>query len=294
MDSEGPTLLIGVDGGGTGCRAAIADASGTVLAKAAGGPANVTTNCDEAIENVRQAIALAAAKAGMAEDRLAGASTHIGLAGVLTAADAARVAGAFRFAACVVTDDRATSVAGALGDRDGILISVGTGTIIAARRGGRVRYVGGWGLQVADQASGGWLGRALLERTLLCHDGIEAHSDLTRSTLARFDDDPNRIVSFAVAARPTDYAALAPAVVAAAAAADLNGRALMQRGADHINRVLSRLERRPGDILCLSGGIGPHYSDYLDPAFQVDISAPLGSALDGALRLAAQTRRAMT
>ena len=40
-----PGFLIGVDGGGTGCRAAVATPDGRILAEGKGGRANVSTDC---------------------------------------------------------------------------------------------------------------------------------------------------------------------------------------------------------------------------------------------------------
>lgn len=278
------TVLIGVDGGGSGCRAALADADGTVLATATGGPANVTTDAEQAAASV--AAVIDAAAVALAGPDLSGAVAHFGLAGVLTAADAARIAQRFAFARCTVTDDRAISVAGALGDRDGALLALGTGTIIAAKRGDRIRVAGGWGLKLSDQASGGWLGRGLLERVLLCHDGIEDHSDLTRAALAKFGDDPGRIVRFAANARPADFAALAPQVIAAAAGRDAAGLALMRAGADYLARALTAVGMRDGDALCLTGGVGSHYAGYLPERVCASQIEPQGTALDGAIRLA--------
>ena len=57
-------------------------------------------------------------------------------------------------------------------------------------------------------------------------------------------------------------------------------------GADYVNRALEVLHLGGKDVLCLTGGIGPHYAAHLSPAFRARISPPEGSALDGALRLA--------
>lgn len=278
--------LLGVDGGGSGCRASVEALDGAVIGQASGGPANVTTDADQAIANVRQLIVSAMRASGLGEDDLSRTAIHIGLAGVVSSRDSQKVASSITALRCTVTDDRHIFVAGALGDDDGALVALGTGTIIVARHGLVYRHVSGWGLQVSDQASGAWLGRALLERTLLCHDGMERDSDLTRATMAHFDNDPGRIVIFANGARPGDYAAFAPQVVAAAKAGDTTGAELMQRGAQFLDRALDVVGLAGSDVLCLSGGLGPHYAQFLRPDFQKRIRPPKGTALDGALRLA--------
>ena len=230
------------------------------------------------------------ALAGLGGDLLEHAVAHVGLAGVLTRAQADAVAASLPIARVTVSDDRPTSLAGALDDSDGALVAVGTGTFIAARRDDVISAVGGWGLRVSDQASGGWLGRALLEQVLLCHDGLAAHSDLTGRTMSDLGGTPEAIVAYARDAGAVGYAALAPSVVAAAEAGDTHACALMQRGADYLNHALDVLGLAGHEVLCLTGGIGPHYAARLRPEFARRLQPPKGTALEGAMRLA---RRAL-
>jgi len=213
---------------------------------------------------------------------------HMGLAGVLSADAGAAVARGFGFGRCTVGDDRETMLEGALGDRDGVLIALGTGSIMAGRFGGTVRYVSGWGLQVSDQASGAWLGRALLERVLLCHDGLYPHSPLSRAVLDEMGG-PAGVVRFAAGARAAEYGALAPRILGAQG--DATAAPVMTLGAGFIERALELLDPSGDGVVCLAGGVGPGYAPWLPGDVQARLIAPLGSALDGALSLA---RRAAT
>ena len=279
-------FVIGCDGGGTGCRVVVADASGRVLAQAQGGPANVTSDFALAIVNLRAALTGAAAQLGLGLQDLLGGVAHFGLAGMQTPQDAARVAAEFPFARVCVTEDRQIAVAGALGTADGVLFALGTGTIIAAQRRGQTMRIGGWGLQLSDDASGAWLGRGLLQRVVLAHDGMAGFSPLASACFKGFGDDPRALVAFAATARPADYARFAPEIIAAAQAGDAVGLALMQQGAAYLARALDVLGFAPPDVLCLSGGVAPHYAPYLPEHAQKAIIAPLGQGADGALRLA--------
>ena len=290
MSDSSNILLIAVDGGGTGCRAAIGTCAQGVIARAEGGRANFASDPDLAIRNILDVVALAAQNAGIAAGAmpgaLAAARAHLGLAGVMTAQDSARVAGALPYACAVVTDDRETAVAGALGGENGALLAIGTGTIVAANTAEGFRSVSGWGFHVSDQASGAWLGRAALVQVLLCHDGIEGHSPLTRDLFARFDDDPTAIVAFSMSAKAGDYATLAPEIVAQARAGDPWGRKIMAAGADYLTRGLGQVGFRAGDPLCLTGGVGPHYAEFLPPDLLIGRTLSRGNALDGAFHLA--------
>ncbi len=286
MSDSGEPLIIGVDGGGTGCRVAIGTRSSGVLARAEGGRGNVASDPAQAIKNICNTVDAAMAKADIPNERLAEATAHLGLAGVMTQDDAAAVAVAMPFKDVAVTDDRPTALNGALGGEEGFLLSIGTGTITAAKTDGTFRSVGGWGFHVADQASGAWLGHSGLRHTLLCHDGLESHTDLTRALLAEFGDDPNTITAFSLSAKPGDYAKFAPTIIATAAQGDPWGEVIMKSGAHHLEKCLTRLGFQPGEAVCLTGGVGPHYANYLHPETLSGRVQCAGSALDGAFRLA--------
>lgn len=276
-------IFIGVDGGGTGCRAVIATRS-EILGTGRGGPANVSSDMASAVENVLSAIGQASA--GLDDLDLTKAYVHLGLAGVLTDLQAASVAAQTPFTNVVVSDDRPTTLTGALGDNDGIVAAIGTGSFLGSKRSDIYQFVGGWGLVLSDEASAAWLGRTVLAETLLAQDGMRPMVGLATSILARFDGKANAIIDFAAQATPADFGTLSPLVTQAAAAADVLAVDLMQRGADYIERAFAVLKPRPHENLCLTGGLGPDYAMYLSPATRACVRPALGSALDGALMLA--------
>lgn len=273
------TLFIGVDGGGTGCRVALWDAAGAVLARADGGPSNVTSDFAGGCANILTALA-------RIEDAVPGSTTHatghLGLAGAISPEICAAVASRMPMPRCTVSADVPTTVAGALGAQDGAVLAVGTGSFVGVQRGGTVQSVGGWGLQVSDQGSAAWIGRAGLAATLEAVDGLAPMGAMAQALLARYDGDPNGIVRFATTARPVDYGALAPTVFDAD---DPAARAIVTQGADWLERALIALGHDDALPLCLIGGLGPRYRDLLARGGRRFID-PLGTALDGALILA--------
>jgi glucosamine kinase len=64
----------------------------------------------------------------------------------------------------------------------------------------------------------------------------------------------------------------------------------MQQGAGYLLRALGAMGFAAPDVLCLSGGIGPHYAAFLPTELQAAIVAPKGQAIDGAVRLALTLR----
>ena len=281
-------IRLAVDGGGSGCRAVLVDGTGRRLGLGAGPAANVTTDFDAALAAVNAAVAEAGRAAGLDAAQVRDAPAWVGLAGAIDAETCARVAAALPQRRATVTDDRPTAMAGALGGADGCLVAAGTGSFLGRQAGGQRRFVGGWGLVLADQASGVWLGRRLLAALVDWQDGLGPGAPVLTAVLDRFGSAA-AVSRFSIKASPADFAALAPRVTAAAG--DAVARGLMQEGADWIVRGLAALGRRAGEPVCLTGGIGPHYAAWLPQDMTAALVAPQGTPLDGAVRLALGLRR---
>lgn len=284
---ERARLIIGVDSGGTLCRAAVHGPSGGV--EVAGAGCNWTTDPTRTAKAIRAVLMSLAAKAGIGSTDLREAAVHIGAAGIVNERDAGglRHALADMLGNVTVTDDLDCTVAGALGQTgDGFVAGLGTGSFLAARQAGSLRRVGGWGLVLGDEASGAWLGRALLARALHVRDGLADPSPLIARAMDRFGNDPAEVVRFAATATPTDFATLAPMVAEAFDAGDPAAADLLNVGAGWIERGLHALGWQPGARLCLLGGLGPLYARALPSHLSDAVVPPLGTALDGALSLA--------
>ncbi|MDZ4312635.1 MAG: BadF/BadG/BcrA/BcrD ATPase family protein [Cypionkella sp.] len=277
-------LLVGVDGGGTSCRATLLAGPDKARYDVVLGPANVSTDFDAALGTINAALAQLAEAAGLTMAELSTATAHLGLAGVMSPAIAARVAAHLPFAQVSVTDDRPTTIAGALGEADGVVAAIGTGSFIGRQVAGKIHGVGGWGFYIGDQSSGAWLLRRCLEEVMLSVDGFAPHTDLSRAILKEHGDDPGQIVMFSLNSQPSDYARLARDVVAAAEAGDALGARLMQEGAAYIRRALDVVGWKPTEAFCLTGGLGPAYARWLD----LPSVTAKGTALEGALALAAR------
>ena len=275
---------IGIDGGGTSCRFALQ--LGTLRYDLTAPGYNVHTDFDLAISALRKGLEALAEQSGMPFEVLTSIPIYAGLAGATVAATCAAVVEAMPLDFLVVEDDRRCAVVGALGSSDGAVMCVGTGSFAAGQRDGSVRLLGGYGGVLGDEASGCWLGRRLLSRALHCLDGLAQASDLTDQAWDHFDGDLGAMLRFGQTAKPSDFAQFAPWVVAAASAGDRNGLALMQEGAAQIERYIDVLGWQDGEPLCLLGGIGAAYRDFLAERFNVGVRAPLGSAVDGALEIA--------
>lgn len=273
------TLFLGIDGGGTGCRAAVVDAAGHVLGQGQAGPANINSDFDGALGNILAATRAALGTGGADMTRL---HAVLGLAGANMPNAAARLTAALPFASTQVKSDALIAVAGALRATDGVVAAVGTGSVFAVQRAGRIRQIGGWGFALGDEGSGAWLGRALLARALRATDGFVPVTAVLRATLDAHGG-PAGVVSFAQTARPADFAALAPTITASG---DPAAQAIMAQATADVADAIDLLQGDDVLPVVFLGGLGAVYADRLTGRWP--IQAPLGNSLDGALWLARQ------
>lgn len=285
MMKSGTSPRIGIDGGGTSCRFGLQLSDRLIVVT--GGSANIHSDPETALRTLRDGIAALAHESGMTAEGIARVPTYAGLAGVSNRAHMALVVEGLGQRFLRVENDSRPAVVGALGGGNGCVAGIGTGSYLAHKDGAAIRVMGGYGAELGDEASGGWLGRQLLMRVLHICDGLGRESPFTAGVLARFDGDKTNIVAFGRRAAPAEFGRFAPDIVAAARDGDANAVALMQAGADYIGRGLAALGHLPGQPLCLIGGLGPHYAEFLPAPLRAGLIEPQGSALDGAMMMAA-------
>lgn len=281
-----PDFFIGIDGGGTSCRAAVATADGAVVGTARSGAANILTDIDGALHNIVKAARGAYVDAGLDPDGISAARVLLGLAGSNVGDVAERLLERLPFRRAEIVSDGLIALEGAFGEEDGAIAILGTGTFYLCRRAGGLRAFGGWGFIVADQGSGARLGHALLQECLLVSDGIRPGSALTEEVLAEFGHEPSRLVAFARYATPSDFGRYSPKIFSAANSNDPVGLKLLREGAAAVDEALDAVVRAGGDRICLLGGLSPHYPKWLSEANRSRLVGARGDALSGAVSLA--------
>lgn len=274
--------VLAIDGGGTRCRVALDGAERIIVET---GSANVSTDFDGAVAQLRLGLEELAARLDQPVETLWSVPAFIGLAGVTGPEMAGRLRAALPFDLSRFEDDRPAALQGALGSREGVIAHCGTGSFYASLLGTEMRFAGGWGPVIGDEASAQWVGRKALQLTLEAADGRRAPTELTDALLGRYASTAG-LVRAAGRARPADFGALAPLVTALAADGDETAMHIMALGADDIARALPRIGWSTGLTICLTGGIGPHYSAYLPDPMRAALAPPNGTPLDGAVRLA--------
>ncbi len=279
-------LAIGIDGGGTSCRAAVADRMGNVIGHGKAGPANILSDLENSLVNIVESAREALHDAGFDSETVSTISAVVGVAGANVGNYGKRIEKALPFRNGRVVTDALISLQGALGDADGIVGAFGTGSVYNARRNGGLHGIGGWGSIVGDQASGARLGRDLLEKTLLAYDKVRPASDLTEKVIAEYGSDPERVVEFAHTARPTDFARYAPAVFEAAEAGDATAVEIVRDAARAIDESLDALSWPECPSICLLGGLAKAYHPWIADRHRERLAEPKADALQGAVDLA--------
>jgi len=280
------TCLIGVDGGATSCRFALCSDAGRHEVTL--GSANATSDFSGTIATLKDGLGRLSDLSGMSLNDLAECNAYLGLAGVMSQSCGDEIAASLPLHNVVVEDDRQTAVAGALGDLNGAVVGLGTGSFFARQHDNRTEFVGGWGAVLGDEASGSWLGRKLLAQVLWTVDGRADPTILTKEVLERFGDRPSELVAYAAKASPAQFAEFAPLVSDAADLGDTVALHLLRDGAAHIATALKALGWQPGEPVCFLGGVSSYYDAQLPASITTRRCEPRGSALDGALHLASR------
>jgi glucosamine kinase len=281
-------FVLGIDGGGTSCRAALATADGIVVGRAKSGAANIRTDLTGARSNIVEAARQAFVAAGQDAALIPQTPAILGLAGANVGTYRQQLEAILPFSTSRVETDAEIALEGAVGSGDGAMAILGTGTAYMARRNGVSRAIGGWGFQVGDQGSGARIGRDLLEQTLLAHDGVRQASPLTRSMMAVFRDNPEDVVEFTTNAKPGDFGGFAPKVFEHAQKGDAVANWILDKAVADVEASLGALDLAADAPLCLLGGLAPLYAPRLSARYRALLREPLDDALGGAVQMAAR------
>ena len=285
--AESIAYFLGVDGGGTGCRARIEDAAGTVLGQGLSGPATTRLGIEEAWASIARAFDAAIEEAGLSASDIKRIHAGVGLAGISRkGALAALRAIEHPFASIEFVSDGEGACLGAHSGRDGAIVIAGTGSIGLGLVEGRQLRVGGYGFPISDEGSGAYLGLKVVQLALRAYDGREQKTALLVEIMQRFQNDPMEAVAWMDRASATDYAALAPMVLRHADQGDSIARRIVQSAAGHIDTLVRTLFEKGAPRVCLLGGLASPLEPWLAPDVRRSLKPIDGDAVSGAIILA--------
>ncbi|MBO1852120.1 BadF/BadG/BcrA/BcrD ATPase family protein [Burkholderia cenocepacia] len=284
-------FAIGIDGGGTGTRAVLADRDGRELAQGRGGPSGLGLGIERAWASIGAACGDAFTQAGLAFD-WSQCALGCGLAGVNNAAWLAAFRAQAPLGALAIESDAYTTVVGAHGGAPGLIVALGTGSIAAALdAAGACRIAGGFGFPSGDEASGAWLGVRALAYAQQALDGRVPRDAFATALLAETGArDRDALVQWSCDANQTIYARLAPIVFAHRT--HPVARALIAQAGDEIGKMIDALDPQHALPVALCGGLADALAPAVPARHAARLRAPLDDSAHGALRLALQALRA--
>lgn len=278
---------VGIDGGGTSCRARIRNSAGSLIGEAKSGSANILLGVDVAMASILQAIKEAALQGGLSESNFS--QMHVGLA--LAGAEQKSAWKAFMeqhhpFASVTLNTDAYGACIGAHNGDNGAIMIAGTGSCGIYLQDGQQHVVGGREFPISDQGGGAVMGLHLIQQVLLAEDGIREKTPLSEHVMAHFNNSIDDIVAWSKQAIPRDYGQFSPAIFEFALQADPLALEMLQQTATDIEMFLMALNRRGATRICLMGSIAERIVKWLSPPVQQWIVEPQFDAIEGAIMFA--------
>ena len=263
-------IFLGIDGGGSKTSCLIGDENSILGRGTAAGSNMIRVGEASARDAFAAAIRQASAAAHIAPAQIT--RTCIGVAGaarpqiaeVLRRLLADMISGEIE-----IVGDMVIALEAAFGRDPGVIVIAGTGSVAyGVNAQGQTARAGGWGFAVSDEGSGHWIGRVAVAAALRDCDRNESGSDQASPLLGKIMQAWNletheQLVIAANATPPPDFAALFPAVVAAAESGD-------SAACDVLTRAGAELAALAGIVICrifaeakvvpmaMSGGVFSH------------------------------------
>lgn len=264
------TWVLGVDSGGSGLRVALAglDGEGAPVVRervvcaepVRTGPAGIDAAhlAGQVVPAARAMVERAGG--GRIEAVCVGAAGMASLGGQLRSRLPGVLADELGARSVALAADAVTGYAGALGERPGVVVALGTGAMALGTDLRSWRRSDGWGHLLGDCGGGAWIGRAGLEAALRAHDGREGGSTalLARATrvFGPMPGLPERV--YPRADRPAVLASFAPEVAGCAAGRtpDPVAVGILRRAAEEVAVTAAAARPAGGEVaVALTGGL---------------------------------------
>lgn len=289
MTLKGKTIFLGIDGGGSKCKAIVADSSdnGMVLGHGLAGAANPSQYFDQALESIVASAKAAMVDAGLADIPLEDVVAGVGLAGVnLPSVFDSVQQWQHPFKKMFLTTDLHIACLGAHGGADGAVMIIGTGSCGYLNNSNKGLIYGAHGFPFGDKGSGAWVGLEALKAVLLAQDGLGPETQLTQSVSEILGENNLGLVVKMIGAKPSQYAKLAPAVVEAAEKGDAVALSIVIEGAEYLSAVANKLLNGNPERFSLLGGLSHKMINWFDKDVVKHIAEPMAQPEMGAIYFA--------
>jgi glucosamine kinase len=306
------TIFLGIDGGGSKTSCAIGDETSLLGTGTAGASNLIRVGEAKAREALSAAIHQACVTANVSQAQIQ--KTCVGLAGAgrPEISDVVRrmvsdiVSGEIE-----VVGDMVIAQEAAFGGGPGVVVIGGTGSIAyGTNAAGQTARAGGWGFAISDEGSGHWIGRAAVAAILRAGDEGETggRTSLLTDIMKSMSVTTREQLVLAANASPTpDFAALLPAVLAAADSGDPIARGILAQAGTELAALAKIVVRRlfpdAGSVpVAMSGGVFGNcavvrqvfYNSLRSEFPEIGLNANVIEPVRGALELARKSGRQVT
>ncbi len=283
-------LFLGIDGGGSKCKAIVMNENDEILGTGISGPGNPLHGFEQATNSITESAQLALKDAGLEHIQLNELNAGVGLAGVnLPALYDQMKAWQHPFKQMFLAHDLLIACLGAHHSNNGAVIISGTGSCGFSCIDGQEVLIGGHGFPQGDKGSGAWFGLQATKQVLLSLDGIVESSLMNDVLLDKLScTNATSIVEAIAGKKATFYAQLANLVFDAAEQGDKVALAIVEEGAEYINSIARTLLARKPARISMLGGLTPRLQSCLDKNLQGQLSEPLSAPEVGSVLFARQ------
>ncbi len=284
---------LGIDAGGTSCKARLVDEYGQVLSQYKGGAANLRLGVDKVLDEIITAASECLKAIGRSQDDICQLHVGAGMAGVSHSINHKTMLQEKQpFASFRLKSDAYIACLSAHKGKDGGIIISGTGSCGFYLKNGEETIIGGHGFMLGDQGGGANLGRQTLRQSLLSFDGLAPRSDLSQKIMQHFENDPRIMLKWAEAAKPVDYAHFAKYCVEAYFQDNPLAQKLVEETLQDLSMLIDAVFQQTQTPVGIIGGLGMALKQRLmvlnpDKIMEDDVDN-----LSGAVLLAMQPSRA--
>jgi glucosamine kinase len=279
-----PAYLIGVDGGGTGTRAVVARADGSLLGQGSAGPSALGQGVPKAWTAITAAISEAFSGSGERQPEWQRCALCAGLSG---ASIAAWRKSFFElnpgFSHVMLETDAFAILLGAHDAAPGAIVAAGTGSVgEALHHDGQRRRASGWGFPVGDEGSGAWLGLSAMRHAQCVMDGRAQGGLMAQRIFEQCGRDRPALQDWCSRAAQYAYAQLAP-VVFECAPIDPSADRLLDNAATALADIARAIDPAGKLPLAVTGTIGQRLADRLPQDMLARRVPPRHDAATGSL-----------
>ena len=282
------TFYIGIDGGGSHCRALLQNSSGAVLGEGRGGPANPVNGVHQAQNAILVACAGAISQANLPPSTMSSCDVGAGLAGLhLPSMQSTMACWAHPFRSLSLTTDLHVAALGAHLGRDGGVLILGTGFSALAIHKGEQLAIGGMGFPINAMGSGSWLGLEAVKAVLLAEDALGPQTAMTALLLK--GSSAINLAQETVNADASVFGRYAPLVFQAAEDGDAVAEGLLRQATEFAEQVVQKIADFGAPKTVLTGSVANALKPLFRPATQAFLSEPESSPQEGAILYAKQS-----